>query len=86
MYKIKYSFRSFLSSVADSGCIPDPDFCPSRIPDPTTATNEGGTLSFYPLYSHNFTELKIILCVNGIEKICVQLTKNYSTFYPKNCL
>jgi hypothetical protein len=34
-----------LSSVADPGClyrIPDPDFCPSRIRDPKTATKERG--------------------------------------------
>ncbi len=32
-------------SVADPGClsrIPDPDFYPSRIPDPKTATKERG--------------------------------------------
>jgi hypothetical protein len=34
-----------VSSVADPGClsrIPDPDFYPSRIPDPKTATKERG--------------------------------------------
>ncbi len=33
------------SSVADPGClsrIPDPDFYPSRIPDPKTVTKEKG--------------------------------------------
>ncbi len=67
MYKIKYSFKSVLSSVADSRCIPDPDFCPSWIPDPTTATKEGGGRGG-TLYSHNFTELKIILCLNRYRK------------------
>ncbi len=34
-----------VASVADPGClsrIPDPDFYPSRIPDPKTATKERG--------------------------------------------
>ncbi len=34
-----------VDSVADPGClsrIPDPDFYPSRIPDPKTATKERG--------------------------------------------
>jgi hypothetical protein len=36
-------------SVADPGClsrIPDPDFYPSRIPDPKTATKERGGKKF----------------------------------------
>jgi hypothetical protein len=39
MFQIPYS------SVADPGClsrIPDPDFYPSRIPDPKTAKKEKG--------------------------------------------
>jgi hypothetical protein len=38
-----------LVSVADPGClswIPDPDFYPSRIPDPKTATKERGEKKF----------------------------------------
>jgi hypothetical protein len=31
----------FPCSVADPGCIPDPDFCPSRIPDPKKANKSG---------------------------------------------
>jgi hypothetical protein len=40
---IHHSYKK--SSVADPGClsrIPDPDFYPSRIPDPKTATKERG--------------------------------------------
>jgi len=64
-----------LSSVADPGClsrIPDPDFYPSRIPDPgsripnpgsKTATKERGekkidVITFY--VATNFTKLQII--------------------------
>jgi hypothetical protein len=51
------------NSVADPGClsrIPDPDFYPSRIPDPKTATKERGEkkLDVIPLYvAKNFTKL-----------------------------
>jgi hypothetical protein len=54
-------------SVADPGClsrIPDPDFYPSRIPDPKTATKERGEKKFdvIPFYvATNFTKLYIIL-------------------------
>jgi hypothetical protein len=56
-----------LYSVADPGClsrISDPDFYPSRIPDPKTATKERGEKKFdvIPFYvSTNFTKLYIIL-------------------------
>jgi hypothetical protein len=52
----------FTSSVADPGClsrIPDPDFYPSRIPDPKTATKERGEKKF--VVATNFTKLQIIL-------------------------
>jgi hypothetical protein len=56
-----------VSSVADPGClsrIPDPDFYPSRIPNPKTATEERGekkivVITFY--VATNFTKLQIIL-------------------------
>jgi hypothetical protein len=53
-------------SVADLGClsrIPNPDFYPSRIPDPKTATRERGKIFVViPFYAAtNFTTLKIIL-------------------------
>jgi hypothetical protein len=44
--------------------IPDPDFYPSRIPDPKTATKERGGKKFVviPFYvATKFTKLKIIL-------------------------
>jgi hypothetical protein len=43
------------SSVADPGClsrIPDPDFYPSRIPDPKTATKDRGEKIFYSSKFH----------------------------------
>jgi hypothetical protein len=51
------------TSVADPGClsrIPDPDFYPSRIPDPKTATKERGKkISSHPfIVALNFTKLK----------------------------
>ncbi len=55
------------TSVADPGClfqIPDPDFFPSRIPDPKTATKERDEKKFdgIPFYeATNFTKLYIIL-------------------------
>jgi hypothetical protein len=56
-----------VNSVADPGClsrIPDPDFYPSRIPDPKTGTKERGEKKFnvIPFYvATNFTKLYIIL-------------------------
>jgi hypothetical protein len=53
--------------VADPGClsrIPDPDFYPSRIPDPKTATKERGEKKFVVITFYvatNFTKLQIIL-------------------------
>jgi hypothetical protein len=58
-----------IASVADPGClprIPDPDFYPSRIPDPKAATKERDEKKFVvhviPFYvATNFIKLKIIL-------------------------
>jgi hypothetical protein len=61
----------FTSSVADPGClspIPDPDFYPSRIPDPKTATKERDEKKcvVIPFYvATNFTKLKIILVLKS---------------------
>ena len=67
-------------SVADPGClsrIPDPDFYPSRIPDPgsripdpKTETKERGEKKFViPFYvATNFTKLKIILVLKCWRK------------------
>jgi hypothetical protein len=55
--------QALKTSVADPGClslIPDPDFYPSRIPDPKTATKERGEkkLVVIPFYvATNFTKL-----------------------------
>ncbi len=53
-------------SVANPGClsrIPDPDFYPSRIPDPKTATNERGKKNYlsYLFCSHKFSQIGKIL-------------------------
>jgi hypothetical protein len=53
-YRVYIYLRVFLS-VTDPGClsrIPDPDFYPSRIPDPKTATKESGEkkLDVKPFY------------------------------------
>jgi hypothetical protein len=51
------------SSVADPGClsrIPDPDFYPSRIPDPKTETTERGEKKLVVIpfnVATNFTKL-----------------------------
>jgi hypothetical protein len=51
------------TSVGDPGClsrIPDPDFYPSRIPDPKTATKERGEkkIVVIPCFvATNFTKL-----------------------------
>jgi hypothetical protein len=56
-----------VTSVADPGClspIPDPDFYPSGIPDPKTATKERVKKIFFviPFYvATNFTKFIIIL-------------------------
>jgi hypothetical protein len=52
--------------------IPDPDFFPSQIPDPKTATKERGDY-----FSFDF--------LSAEEKNLGQFSKNYRTFYPKNC-
>jgi hypothetical protein len=46
----KTTLYKHISSVADPGClsrIPDPDFYPSRIPDPKTVTKEVKKNLFY---------------------------------------
>ncbi len=81
-----------LTSVADPGClsrIPDPDFYPSRIPDtgsripdPKTATKERGDQKFVVMPFH---KIEIIYYWNAEENNLAQFSKNYRTFYPKNC-
>jgi hypothetical protein len=58
--------------------IPDPDFYPSRIQDPKTATKERGekNLVVIPFFvATNFTILQIILFFNAEEKNTVQFSK-----------
>jgi hypothetical protein len=78
-----------VSSVADPGCL-------SRI---LIFTHPGSgiqrqqqkrgvkkTFVVIPFYvATNFTKLKIILVLKCEEKNLGQFSKNYSTFYPKNC-
>jgi hypothetical protein len=52
-----------MNSVADPGClswIPDPDFYPSRIPDPTTAQKEEGEKFVCPSIFCSHKCLKIV--------------------------
>ena len=47
--------------------IPDPDFCPSRIPDPKTATKDRGRIKFVvvPFFvATNITKFKLVLFLN----------------------
>jgi hypothetical protein len=75
--------------VADPGClsrIPDPDFYPSRIPDPKTATKERGEKKFdvIPFYvATNFTKLYIILVLKCWRKKCGPIFKELQNFLPK---
>ncbi len=81
---------SVCNSVADPGClsrIPDPDFYPSRIPDPKTATEERSKKNFCHTFlcRNKFHKLMIILVLKCWRKKLGQFSKNYRTFYPKNC-
>ncbi len=55
--------QTIFTSAADPGCIsriPDPDFHPSRIPDPKTASKERGEKKFVVIpfiVATNFTKL-----------------------------
>jgi hypothetical protein len=73
------------SSVADPGCLfrrPDPDFNPSRIPDPTTPTNAGIKFVVLPFFlaTNITTFFKIILFLIGQEKIIDNKELQYSSF------
>ncbi len=49
-WRIFHWIAELSTSVADPGClsrIPDPDFYPSRIPDPKTATKDRGEKNFF---------------------------------------
>jgi hypothetical protein len=68
--------------------IQDPDFYPSRIPDPKVATKERGENKFVviPFFvATNFTKFKIVLIRTAEEKNLGQISKDYSRiFYPKS--
>ncbi len=67
MFKV-VKIISSQTSVADPGClsrIPDPDFYPSRIPDPTTVPRERDTF----FCSHKFHKIEYYV-------ICEMLMKN----------
>jgi hypothetical protein len=83
-------------SVADPGClsrIPDPDFYPSRIPDPgsripdaKTATKERGEKFFFVIpfdVATNFTKLKIISVLKCYRKKFGPIFKELLNFLPK---
>ncbi len=85
------------SSVADPECFsrtgsrilffPIPD-SRSRIPDRKTALENWGEkkLVVIPFFAAiNFTKLKLFYFWNAEEKNLGQFSKNYRTFYPKNC-
>ncbi len=66
--------------------IPDPDFYPSRIPDPKTATKERGekklvVILFY--VATNFTKLKIILVLKCRRKKFGPIFKELFNFLPQ---
>jgi hypothetical protein len=69
-------FVTVASSVADPGClyqIPDPDFYPSRIPDPGSRIQKqqqkrGGKIVVIPFVATNIIKLKIILFLKCCRK------------------
>jgi hypothetical protein len=81
---------SVKSSVADPGClswIPNPDFYPSRIPDPKTATKDRGEKKFFvkPFFVATFHKTEYYFIFDMLKKKLAQFSKNYSSFNPKNC-
>ncbi len=69
--------------------IPDADFCPSRIPEPTTAPKEeGGKIFFCPTIfcSHKYHKIvKQFYFWTGKKISFSQNNRNYSTSDPKIC-
>jgi hypothetical protein len=76
-------------SVADPGClsrIPDPDFYPSRIPDPKTAMKDRGEKKFVVIpffWSHNFTKLNHFIFEMLKKKIWANFQKIIELFTQK---
>jgi hypothetical protein len=78
--KIRYTSSTVLYSVAD------PDVYSSRVPDPTTATEEEEeTNLFYLFVATIMTKFNILFLNRYRKKHLSQLPKNYSTFCPKYC-
>ncbi len=77
------------SSVADPGCLSRIlIFYPSRIPDPKTTMKDRGEKKFVflPFFGAiNLTKLNYFIFEMLKKKILGQFSKNYRTFYPKNC-
>jgi hypothetical protein len=63
--------------------IPDPDVCPSRIPDPKTAIKQKGEKNFVLpfLVATNITKLKTILLLSRRRKF----SKKLWNFLPTKC-
>ena len=95
-----HPFRSSLRQCCRSGMfIPDPDFCPSRIPnlgsqipDPRSKNSnkrEGWKKFCCPTFFCSQKKHKIENYINFElvvkKKTLGQFTKNYRTFYPNNC-
>ncbi len=86
MNRVSRSFAFITCSVADPGClsrIQDPDFYPSRIPDPTTAMKDRGETKFVvkPFFCHKFHEIELFHLWNVESKNLAQFSKNYRTFH-----
>jgi|LakMenE18May11ns_1017448.scaffolds.fasta_scaffold9675196_1 hypothetical protein len=72
--------------VNDEAVIPDPDFYPSRIPDPKTAPKERGEKNIFCKHffvATNFTKCKIILLLNCSRKKFWPNFKELWNFLPK---
>jgi hypothetical protein len=76
--------------VADPGClsrIPDPDFYPSRIPDPKTVTKERAEkkicYTFFCCHKFHKIELNYIF-LKCLRKKCGPIFKELLKFIPKN--
>jgi hypothetical protein len=81
--------RVIPSNVADPGClsqIPDPDFYPSRIPDPKTAIKERGEKKFVDnfLCSHKFHKIANYFSFEVLKKkIWANFQRNIELFTQK---
>ncbi len=95
MYRLCCLHRIVAYSVADLGClsrIRDPDFYPSRIPDPdlgsriqNSSKREGWKkISCHTFFvSHKFHRIENYFILEMLKKKI--WAKNYRTYYSKNC-